>query len=201
MEAPRLDAFRTDPRLADEESAHCTDYVGSGYDRGHLVPRGDMNRTPAVQANTFFLSNMAPQTPMLNRGVWRWLEELVRAYAVKYDAVYIFAGSFFQDVQAVPTGNVGIPTRFYKIVVRRGDRQEPAMLAFLLPNRRRGLPVPPGTRGVAGRRVTSEQADAYLGRQAVSLERLEHLTGLTLLPKLKGDGLRRAVASELWPRN
>ncbi len=68
-DVPRLDAFRTDPRLTDEENAHCADYRGSGYDRGHAVPRGDMNRSPAVQADTFFFSNMSPQTPILNRGM------------------------------------------------------------------------------------------------------------------------------------
>jgi len=62
---PRLNAFRTDPRLSDQESAHCDDYRGSNYDRGHAVPRSDMNRSPVVQANTFFLSKMAPQTPIL----------------------------------------------------------------------------------------------------------------------------------------
>ncbi len=45
----RLDAFRTDPRLAADESAHCDDYKGSGFDRGHNVQRCDMNRSPMVQ--------------------------------------------------------------------------------------------------------------------------------------------------------
>src|SRR2546428_2169464 len=60
---PRRNAFRTDPRLTDQESARCDDYKGSGYDRGHAVPRSDMNRSPAVQANTLLLSHMAPPTP------------------------------------------------------------------------------------------------------------------------------------------
>lgn len=63
VSAPRRDAFRTDPRLSAEESASCNDYAGSGYDRGHIVPRDDMNRTPAAQANTFFLSNKPHRCP------------------------------------------------------------------------------------------------------------------------------------------
>jgi hypothetical protein len=31
--------------------------------------------------------------------------------------------------------------------------------------------------------------------------RIEHLTGLVLLPGLTRDELKKAVASELWPRN
>ncbi len=68
VSATRRDAFRTDPRLSEQESASCADYAGSGYDRGHIVPRDDMNRSPAAQANTFFLSNVSPQSPALNRG-------------------------------------------------------------------------------------------------------------------------------------
>lgn len=63
MELARRNAFRTDPRLTAQESSHCADYAGTGYDRGHIVPRSDMNRSRGAQANTFFLSNMAPQTP------------------------------------------------------------------------------------------------------------------------------------------
>lgn len=65
----RRDAFRSDPRLTDDENAHCGDYLGSGYDRGHMVPNSDMNRSAEAQANTYFLSNMSPQTPILNRGI------------------------------------------------------------------------------------------------------------------------------------
>jgi hypothetical protein len=42
------------------------------------VPRDDMNRSPAAQANTFFLSNMAPQISAFNGGIWSRLERLVR---------------------------------------------------------------------------------------------------------------------------
>lgn len=70
--AQRRNAFRTDPRLTDAENAHCADYPGqgSGYDRGHVVPRDDMNRTSATQTNTYTLSNMTPQTALLNEGIW-----------------------------------------------------------------------------------------------------------------------------------
>src|SRR5439155_24965152 len=129
--ATSLDALRTDPRLTDDESTNCSDYVKSGYDRGHIVTRGDMNRSPAVQANTFYLSNMTPQTPLLNRGLWRWLEELVRAYAVQYQEVYIFAGAVFQGDHSVPSGNVAVPTQLYKVVIRKSAPQhQPLVLAL-----------------------------------------------------------------------
>ena len=47
----------------------------------------------------------------------------------------------------------------------------------------------------------SKAADAYLAAHTVSLKEIEHLTGLDLLPKLDTESLKKAGASELWPRN
>jgi DNA/RNA endonuclease G (NUC1) len=202
VQAQRRDAFRTDPRLTEEENAHCDDYAGSGYDRGHIVPRDDMNRTEATQASTFYLSNMAPQTPALNRGLWRWLEERVRSYAKTYGTVYVLTGSVIQAPrQTVLSGNVTIPSRFFKLLLRIQADGTPTALTILLPNLQRGLPVPPGTMGVQGERVSAEAADAFLTGHTVSVREVEHLTGLDLLPRLDAESLKRAVASELWPRN
>ena len=44
-------------------------------------------------------------------------------------------------------------------------------------------------------------ADAFLAGHTVSLREVEHLTGLELLPTLEAEGLKKAMASELWPRN
>ena len=55
--------------------------------------------------------------------------------------------------------------------------------------------------GVAGRRVDAQAADAYLTRRLVSVDRIEHLTGLQLLPNLDREDPKKAVASALWPRN
>ena len=35
----------------------------------------------------------------------------------------------------------------------------------------------------------------------VSIREVEHLTELDLLPKLDSEALKKAVASQLWPRN
>ena len=43
-----------------------------------------MNRSPAAQANTFFLSNMSPQVNAFDSGIWARLERLVRDYAKHY---------------------------------------------------------------------------------------------------------------------
>jgi endonuclease G len=201
--AQRRNAFRTDPRLTDQETAHCADYPGqgSGYDRGHIVPRDDMNRTSAVQTNTYLLSNMTPQASLLNEGIWAWLEGLVRAYAKTYGEVLVITGSIVQPpVRTVPSGNVAIPTRYYKMLLRTRSDGTLEALTIVLPNLQRGLPLPPGS-FLSGPKLSPAEADTFLAGHTASIREVETLTGVDLLPNLTAEPLKRAVASELWPRN
>jgi endonuclease G len=197
VSSQRLDAFRTDPRLSDDENAHCDDYAGTGYARGHAVPRDDMNRSPAAQANTFFLSNMSPQVNAFNGGIWSRLERLVRDYAKRYNAVYVITGSVLQEpIQQLPSGRVAIPSRFYKVMVRTAANGTPDVLTIVLPH----LLFTPGPEARTAQQ-RSKAADAYLAAHTVSVKEIEHLTGIDLLPKLDAENLKKAVASALWPRN
>jgi DNA/RNA endonuclease G (NUC1) len=192
-----LDAFRTDRRLTDDENAACADYAGTGYARGHAVPRDDMNRSAVAQANTFFLSNMAPQISAFNGGIWSRLERLVRDYAKQYDSVYVITGGVLQEpTKRLPSGRVAIPSRFYKVILRTSPVGTPDVLAIVLPH----IPLTPGPEANTATK-RGNAADAYLAAHTTSVKEIEHLTGLDLLPRLDADSLKRAVASELWPRN
>ena len=61
--------------------AEPADYVGSGFDMGHIAPDGDMRWDPDVERKSSMLSNMTPQLPGLNRGLWKLLKTAVRAGA------------------------------------------------------------------------------------------------------------------------
>jgi len=203
IQAQRRNAFRTNPRLTDQESAHCADYPGqgSGYDRGHIVPRDDMNRTKAVQTNTYLLSNMTPQASLFNEGIWAWLEGLVRDYAKTYAEVLVLTGSIVQPPRhTVPSGNVAIPTRYYKIILRTASSGTLEALTIVLPNLQRGLPLPPGS-FLSGPKLSPAEADTFLAAHTTSIREVETLTGVNLLPNVTDEGLKSAVASELWPRN
>ena len=54
-------------------------YTHSGYDRGHMAPNHAIatrfGRT--AQLETFRMTNVCPQTPNLNRGVWKKIEGMV----------------------------------------------------------------------------------------------------------------------------
>jgi len=196
----RRNAFRTDPRLLPEESARCADYAGSGYDRGHLVPSGDMNRSAVAQANTYFLSNMSPQYPLLNQGVWSRLEDAVRAWAKASGAVHVISGSVFDrdndgrpdsladTIWTKPMKRVGVPSHFYKVLLRQTAGGDFEVLAVMLPNQRQGL----------------RKTDEFIREHLVSVQDIRQRTGLDLFPKMepsRKERLERAVASDLWPRN
>jgi len=84
--ANRQDDFRPDPDLPEGKRSELSDYKNSGYDRGHLAPAADFKRSEEAMSETFFLSNMAPQRPNLNRMSWSHLEEEVRTLAKKHGA-------------------------------------------------------------------------------------------------------------------
>lgn len=77
--ASRSDDFRADSSIPFGYRAELDDYSGSGFDRGHMAPAGDMKRSRKVMSESFFLSNMSPQVGIgFNRHIWKNLEEAVR---------------------------------------------------------------------------------------------------------------------------
>jgi endonuclease G len=72
----RADNFRPDP-LVITGSADNQDYTKCGYDRGHLKPANDSKTSLTDMSESFYYSNMSPQEPSFNRGIWKDLEEKV----------------------------------------------------------------------------------------------------------------------------
>jgi len=84
----RSDNFREDGEVR-TGSASLADYRGSGYDRGYLAPAGDMAFSSTGMSESFYMSNMSPQHPSFNRGIWKQLESLVRAWATEKSVLYV----------------------------------------------------------------------------------------------------------------
>src|SRR6056297_540596 len=72
-EFERKNNFKPDPQVK-TETADDKDYYKSGYDRGHLAPAADMTWDKVAMDESFYYSNMSPQNPSFNRGIWRRLE-------------------------------------------------------------------------------------------------------------------------------
>ncbi len=114
----RTDKFYEEARLPKAERATLADYRGSGWDRGHMAPAGDMN-TAEGMAQSFSLANMVPQDPSLNRGPWNKMEQDTRKYVNRAQGdVYVFTGSFYNNPQssAIGSGKVAVPSHLYKVV-------------------------------------------------------------------------------------
>lgn len=113
---PRVDNFHEEERLPKEYRSTLRDYRGSGYDRGHLAPNGDMSNTDA-QYDSFSLANIAPQNQTHNRGVWQKLESQTRDLAQKHQKAYVVTGVAFlaKNVKKI-NNNVFIPSHFFKAI-------------------------------------------------------------------------------------
>lgn len=146
-------------------AADSADYAGSGYDRGQLVPAGDLRWNKDALASAFLYSNVAPQAPDLNRNTWYKLEARTREWTMRYDELVVVSGPVLnQQFASTQKGSyrVAVPRYYYKIIA---DLQPPDYhaIAFLVPNKK----VP-----------------FTLSNYVTSIDQLETLTGIDFFPAL-----------------
>ena len=171
----RTNAFVADNSLPPGKKASPTDYAGTGYDQGHIVPDGDQSYNQQVEWESFLMSNMSPQLPNLNRGVWKQLESSVRAWAVQRNhTLIVIPGNIYNVATNKKIGKSGVtvPDGLFKIVI---DTQTNEALAF------------------AYAQKESQPTDIALGQ--VSIADVEKYTGITFaLPK----GVDKNVKPKIW---
>lgn len=169
--ASRTDDFRVDPYLA-TGSARAEDYEASGFERGHLAPAADMGWAQKAMSESFYYSNMSPQQPEFNRGIWRMLEEKVRDWAVDYGEVHVVTGPVFTRMdKSIGSNRVAVPQAYYKVIYAP-KAKPPAMVGFLLPN--------------AG-------SSRKLYEFAVPVHTVESATGLRFFSSIDGNLRRRLI--------
>jgi endonuclease G, mitochondrial len=176
----RADNFRADPSI-NTDSASLADYRGSGYDRGHLIPAADLKWSLEAMSDSFYMSNMSPQEPDFNRGIWSKLEAVIRNMAVKEGSIHVVTGPVLTDgpYPTIGDNEVSVPNQYYKVVL---DYVEPELKAigFLLPN---------------------EGSQQPLAEFATSIAHIEQVTGLDFFPQLPDDieaELESSVNVSLW---
>ncbi len=129
--AKRRNNFFVDDKRLKNKSATNRDYKGSGYDRGHMVPAGDYVVDQEQKDRTFVLSNICPQNPKLNRGIWANLENRIRDKVISLMSyACIITGSICEDEEYIGD-KVGIPEYFYKLIY---FPEKKLMYAFMLSN-------------------------------------------------------------------
>jgi endonuclease G len=136
----RGNKFIEDP-FVHSGSASNEDYAKSGYDRGHLAPAADMKWSEEVMKESFYFSNMSPQVPSFNRGVWKKLEEKVRDWAVVYDSILVVTGPILNSNQKkIGPNEVCVPDSYYKVIFDFKKEHSKA-IGFILPNEASSEPL------------------------------------------------------------
>jgi endonuclease G len=109
----RKDNFKPDPQLP-KETDLLKDYVGSGTDRGHMMPAADnLCQTSQVQDECFYFSNMSAQYHSLNAGDWKSVETMEREWAQKDDSVHVWCGNI-GELKKI--GSVSVPKQCWKVL-------------------------------------------------------------------------------------
>lgn len=117
----RTDKFFADARLPRSERAELDDYRGSGFDRGHLAPVGDMASEAAV-AQSFSLANMIPQHSINNRKIWVNIEKATRKYVLRAAGdIYVITGPVFDGTtETIGDNHVWVPQHLFKLIYDPG---------------------------------------------------------------------------------
>jgi len=138
----RTNQFYEEARLPYAERAQLSDYRGSGYDRGHNVPAGDMSNDQSM-AQSFSLANMMPQARQNNQGIWsKNVEEPTRQYVKRTSGdVYVYTGSVGK-AGTIGNGRVTIPTHLFKLVY---DPNKNSAWAYWIENTNEAKMSPPIT--------------------------------------------------------
>ncbi len=177
----RTNNFRFDKNIPTGSST-LEDYKGSGYDRGHLVPAGDMKISKKAMSESFFMSNISPQRPGFNRGIWKKLETKIRNAALNEEELYVVTGPVLSDNLDYIGNNVSVPDYFYKVIL---DYSEPTIKAigFILPN-------------IKNKKSISDYA--------MTIDKIEQITGINFFNNLPDD-IENSIESEydynLWNFN
>lgn len=110
-------SFGVDPDLpAGFTVVGTSDYSGSGYDRGHMCPSADRTVDSANNKIVFYMSNMVPQAPDNNQGVWAGFETECRTIASQGNELLITCGGSGYTGATIASG-VAIPGYVWKIVL------------------------------------------------------------------------------------
>ena len=146
------------------------DYAGSGFDRGHLVPAGDLKWNGTAMRQSFLMTNVGPMHKALNEGGWAKLEEKVREWTARDSALLVFTGPVVSDSDTtLLNGQVKMPSAYYKVIMAPCVRPM-RVIAFIYPN------------GHSGGR---------LQQYAVSVDEVERRTGLDFFPTLPPEEEQR----------
>ena len=178
----RKNNFKPDNKVK-TSSAQLHDYKGSGYDRGHLAPATDMKYNTISMSESFFMSNMSPQSPSFNRGIWKKIEKQFRDWSYKYVELVIVTGPVLkgENYGSIGYNKVTVPKWYNK------DAIDPS-------NYERNIAII----------IKNTGSSASIKSFVVTIDYLEEFSGLDFFHKLS-EGTQQRIESrahtEMWDWN
>lgn len=125
-------AFTKDPLISN--SCSPLEYILCGCDKGHLIPADDCRFNIIALREAFFMSNICPQYPEFNRGIWKKLETKIRYWVEKDNRnVIIITGVVidYKHINTIGKSKIYIPIAFFKIIY---DYDNKEAISFLIPH-------------------------------------------------------------------
>ena len=179
-DAERANKFMIDPKLMERNIPFVapSEYVKSGYDRGHLAPSGDFAWDQSVNDTTFVMSNMVPQSPNLNRDSWRRLEDQVRRWACGEGKITVITGPVLADQLPKMRSGLEIPQKFFKIIIDETPPKKSISFVY-----------------------SQEDRGNVMAKNKMPLQEVEAMTGLALnyaFPDLANEKVRMPASSNEW---
>ncbi len=170
------------PDLRTSSRIEPKDFVKSGYDRGHMAPNAAIADRYGLDAQheTFLMSNIVPQNPVLNRQIWQRLERLEDDYSNNLENVWVITGPVFDGHIQTINNEIEVPDAFFKIIFDE-EKDNLRALAFLI------------QQDVTGK----EPLDSFL----TSIDEIEKLTGLDFIAPLGDESeapLEAGTPGRLW---
>ncbi len=192
-DAHRVGKFAPDEELpVDWERVKPSDYTGSGFDRGHMANSEDRSRSPEDNIPTFLMTNIIPQSPDNNRGVWVGLENYSRQLVKSGKELFIISGGHGQGgigekglKATVGHGKVFIPAVTWKVILVLDKLN--AGVAGVDRNTRTIAVIIPNKQGV--------KYDPWQ-QYRVSVREVENLTGYKFFTSVPTD-IREAIISKV----
>jgi endonuclease G len=142
-----------------------------------------MGWSAQTMAESFYYSNMSPQVPAFNRGIWKRLEEQVRSWAMELDTIYVVTGPILSgNLQFIGPDQVAVPNYYFKAVFYFHGKDSKA-IGFVMENRK---------------------LQGSLYDYTITIDSLEKLTGLDLFASVDDQletKIERTTCTACWDWN
>ncbi len=175
----RTNDFRADPKIKNtgveadyfikyKQEDGSYKYDGFGYDRGHLAPSADFRWSEKALSESYYYSNITPQTPEFNRQKWTEIENFLRTYIYNNpDAdLFVVTAPVLREglpVQEKGVNKLPIPEYHYKIAM---DYDRKIGIGFLVPQENLIYPI---------------------SHYVVTIDSIENLTGINFFAALNEE--------------